>query len=188
MKKQVKREIVISQQTEKTEGINPIGVLVKTRRLLGDDGTPVSTKIGALILGEQILEDLKNQIKDLSEQLETTTYEDILKALIEEGVLHSEDEVPVFTVINKKGEKVTKALTTTTTKSLNMDAFKEAIKDPDVFKALPEEFKKTDIQGKPFFTSLYKAGKLGPVYEGYFSMEDSIKNTLKTIKLKGGEE
>ena len=93
MKKQVKREIVISQQTEKAEGINPIGVLVKTRRLLGDDGTPVSTKIGALILGEQILEDLKNQIKDLSEQLETTSYEDILKALREEGVLHTPDQV-----------------------------------------------------------------------------------------------
>lgn len=188
MERKIKKEIVLSQQTkDNPTGISPISVLVGAKRLLDTSDASVSSKIGALIMGEQILADLKAQIDNLSDQLEQTDYEDIVDALIKEGVLE-EGEVPVFSVIDKKGKKVSKVLTTTTTKSLNMDAFKDLVKDPDIFKALPEEFKKIDIQGKSFFSSLYKAGKIGATYEKYFSMEDSTKTTLKATKIKGDEE
>lgn len=184
--KTIKKEIVISQQTkDNPTGISPITVLVGAKRLLDSSDAPVSTKIASLILGQQILADLKAQVENLQTQLEDASYEDVCKALIDEGLL-KEGETPVFSVIDKKGKKISKVLTTTTSHSLNMDAFKEEVKDPDVFAALPDEYKKVDIQGKPFFTSLYKAGLLGS-YEKFFSMEDKTTTGLKSIKTGGDE-
>ena len=48
---------------------------------------------------------------------------------------------------------------------------------------LPDEYKKIDIQGKPFFSSLYKADAIDPKYKKYFSMEENTVTGLKAIKM-----
>lgn len=182
MATEIKREIRITQQTkDNPEGISPISVLVKSKTLLSSADAPVSAKIGAIILGKQILSDLKSQLDNLEIQLEETPIEDLKKALIAEGVL-AEGEKPIFVITDKTGKEHTKTLSETVTHSLNMDKFKDLVKDPAVFDALPEEYKKHDIQGKPFFSSLYREGSLG-IYEKYFSMEDKTTTGLKSIKL-----
>ena len=187
MERKIKREIVISQQTKDKAGINPISVLVSSKRLLDSGDIKVSDKIGALILGKQILDDLKDQVKNLEEQLTDASYEDVVEALTKEGVL-DDGEIPVFSVINKAGKKTSMMLSKTTSHSLNMDDFKETVKDPAIFDALPEDFKKTDLKGVPYFTSLYKAGKIPSVYESMFHMEDKEKISMKSIKMKEEED
>ena len=186
MERKIKKEIIINQQTKDREGINPISVLVGSKRLLDTSDHSVSTKIGALILGQEILKDLKTQIDNIQEQLQDASYEDVLEALKEEGVI-SEGETPVFSVINKAGKKTSVMLSKTVTHSLDISDLKEAAKDPDVFDALPDDFKKVDLKGVPYFTSLYKEGKIPTAYEKLFHMEDKEKVSMKSIKIKEEE-
>lgn len=178
--KKVKREIVISQ----TE-VNPIPTIIKAKRLLDTSDCPVSTKIGALLLADEICEELKCHIKNLEDQITDTDFADLEKALVAEGVLNP-GETPVFVTINKVGKKEYKELVSKTTHSLNMDAFKDVVKDPKTYAALPEEYKVPGIQSKTFFTSLYKAGKIPALYSSYFALEEKTTTGFKTIK--GGSD
>ena len=78
-------------------------------------------------------------------------------------------------------------LSKTVTHSLDISDLKEAAKDPDVFDALPDDFKKVDLKGVPYFTSLYKEGKIPAAYEKLFHMEDKEKVSMKSVKIKEEE-
>ena len=86
---------------------------------------------------------------------------------------------------HKKGNKISKVLTSTTKNDLTYDDFKTLAKDDTFFTELPDEYKKIDIQGKSFFSSLYKADAIDPKYKKYFSMEESTVTGLKAIKMGG---
>ena len=92
-------------------------------------------------------------------------------------------ETPVISVVDKKGNKISKVLTSTTKNDLVYDTFKALAKDDTFFAELPDEYKKIDLQGKPFFSSLYKADAIDPKYKKYFSMEENTVTGLKAIKM-----
>ena len=106
MAKIIKKEIVVKQATkEDPNGINPVSVVIGSKRLLDTTETSVSNKLAAIILTEVVIKELKDHLDNLTTQLETTSYDDITKALVDEGVL-APDETPVISVIDKKGNKV----------------------------------------------------------------------------------
>ena len=124
MAKITKKEIVVTQATkENPNGINPVSVVVGSKRLLDTSDTSVSNKLAAMILTEAVIKELKDHLENLSEQLEGTSYDDITKALIDEGVL-APGETPVISVVDKKGNKISKVLTSTTKNDLVYDTFK----------------------------------------------------------------
>ena len=183
MAKITKKEIVDTQDTKENPNvINPVSVVVGSKRLLDTSDTSVSNKLAAMILTEAVIKELKDHLENLSEQLENTSYDDITKALIDEGVL-APGETPVISVVDKKGNKISKVLTSTTKNDLVYDTFKALAKDDTFFAELPDEYKKIDIQGKPFFSSLYKADAIDPKYKKYFSMEENTVTGLKAIKM-----
>ena len=183
MAKIIKKEIVVKQAPkEDPNGINPVSVVIGSKRLLDTSDTSVSNKLAAIILTDVVIKELKDHLDNLTTQLETTSYDDITKALVDEGVL-APDETPVISVIDKKGNKISKVLTSTTKNDLIYDTFKTLAKDDSFFAELPDEYKKIDIQGKPFFSSLYKADAIDPKYKKYFSMEESTVTGLKSVKM-----
>lgn len=174
-----KFNITINQATGGAPGIAPLAIINKTKRLFDTtDGMSLKDKIGAIILTQSIIDSMKDQVDALVNQLKGTPIEDVVKALAAEGSIPSAEVVPVFTVIDKTGSKVSKVLATSVSKAFSMDDFKEVIKDPDVFAKLPDEYKITTIQNKPYFEALYKAGALG-MYEKYFSLATTDTTVLK---------
>ena len=140
MAKITKKEIVVTQATkENPNGINPVSVVVGSKRLLDTSDTSVSNKLAAMILTEAVIKELKDHLENLSEQLEGTSYDDITKALIDEGVL-APGETPVISVVDKKGNKISKVLTSTTKNDLVYDTFKALAKDDTFFAELPDEY------------------------------------------------
>ena len=185
MTKTIKKEIVVEQATkDNPNGISPISIIVGSKRLFDTTDGPVSSKLAAMILTETIVKELKDHLENLEKQLNDASYDDVVAALVKEGVLEV-GEVPVITTIDKKGNKISKVLTSTTKNDLTYDDFKTLAKDDTFFAELPDEYKKIDIQGKSFFSSLYKADAIDPKYKKYFSMEESTVTGLKAIKMGG---
>lgn len=178
-KKPTKTDITITMGSSDTGGIAPLAIINRTKRLFDStDGVPLKDKIGALILTQTIIDSMQGQLNALVDQLKGTPIADVMAALAAEGSIPSAESIPVFTVVDKAGRKTSKILSTSLSKTFSMDDFKEAIKDPDVFSALPDEYKITTVQSKAFFEALYKAGALG-AYEGYFSLSTTTSTVLK---------
>lgn len=182
--KKLKREIVISQQTDKEpKGIVPSKIISSSDRFLDTSTNTVAQKIGGLILAQAIYEDLGTKIEHMEKQINALPYADIIKALVEEGVM-VEGETPVFTVINKSGTKISKELIEKTSTSFDMSSFKAYISDPDHYEGLPDEYKviKHDILSSTEFKRLYQDDAIAPAYKKFFTLTTEQKNSFKTVK------
>lgn len=182
--KKIKREIVISQQTDKNpKGIVPSKIISSSDRFLDTTTNTVAQKIGGLILAQAIYEDLGTKIDHMEKQINALPYSDLIKALVDEGVIN-EGETPVFTVVNKSGTKISKELLEKTTSSFDMSSFRSYIADPDHYEELPDEYKvlKKDTLSSAEFKRLFQADAIAPAYKGMFALNTETKNSLKTVK------
>lgn len=181
----IKKEIVVNQATkENPNGINPISVVIGSKRLLDTSDSSVSSKLAAMILTEAVIKELKDHLDNLNDQLTNASYDDIVNALIAEGSLAA-GEVPVISVVDKKGNKISKILTTSAKSDLVYDSFKALAEDPEFFDKLPDIYKVVALQGKTFFKSLYKKDAIEDEYKKYFTMEETTTTGLKAIKMEG---
>ena len=176
--KKITHEIIVSQKNKSGDGINPISTIVGAKSLF-DDSSTLSSKLGALVLIEKILKDLKDHFDNLMDELKATPSEEICKRLVEEGVL-GEGETPIISVVDKTGTKTSKIVCETTRKSLNIDALKALASDPAVFATMPDELKKSSLQTTAVIKSLLDAGTLPDMYKPYVCEEE-----IKTTGLKG---
>lgn len=184
--KKATREILIKQQSKTNpDGINPISTVVKAKNLIDDspeNSTPMHEVLGALVLCETVMKDLMAHIDSLTEQLNAMSETDLCAQLIKEGVLNP-GETPIISVVDKRGVKTSKIVCSTTKQSLNIDALKEAAKDPGVFASLPKELKKEGLETSSRIFSLLKAGKIDDMYKPYLVVEDTTKTVFKTTKV-----
>lgn len=192
--KKVKREIVLEQDNGKNGGISVVGTLQRKDKLMDTSSMSLSQKLGAIILGGLLIDTLKTSYDSLVQQLEDTPEEDVINQLIAEGVLNP-GETPVISVIDRAGIKHSGTLGTSVTSKFHMEDFKKLADDPDIFDALPDEYKEIKLRGAAFFKKLFTDGALG-TYEKYFSNETENVTKIKGIKafkpdgteIKTGEE
>jgi len=183
MKKKT-RNIIINQQTPTKEGINPINVVVKTKRLIStEEGAPaLSEVLGALILVEKIIKDLTDNYDNLMDQLKATGEEEICRRLVAEGVLE-EGETPIITVIDRGGGSTSKIVCDTTRQTLNIDGLKDLARDPATFAAMPAELKKEGLQTSSEIKKLFDAGKIDEAYLPYMYTSSTTITGFKTTKI-----
>lgn len=166
----------------KTTGVSVVGTLLRPEKLMDTKAMPLKDKLGAIILGGLFVNTLKESYDSLVKQLEDTPLEEVTEELIKEGVLEA-GETPVITVIDRAGAKHSCSLGSSTSATFNMEEFKKYAEDPDIFDALPDEYKEVKVRGAAFFKKLFTADALG-AYKKYFSLESETLTKLKKERAK----
>ena len=172
---------------ERPDGISPVATIVNTKKLLDTSDAPVSVKIAAVPLIQDKIKELKAHLDNVVDQIADAKYDDIVKALIAEGVL-KEGETPRFVITDKAGHKICRTITTATKTDWDKDKLEEwqayLLKHYNDDKFIPDAFKVHTVQTPTWFKNAYFKGEIPAAFEDKFGFVESTTNTLKSVTIK----